>query len=882
MRIAHLLLVSSVSISAPLAAQVVTGSIEGMVLASSGGGVREAEVQATGPALPGMRTSRTDDAGRFLLPLLPAGTYRVTVRAIGFRPVTYEGVPVGLASTVRLPNTLMETTTLVLRAIVIQASAVSLDVRSTAVRTTFTADVLDALPVSRDFSSVAGLGLGASDSYYGDGVNFLGATGMENTWYVDGINVTSTITGGPGMRLPSHLLQQVEIRTGVYEASLGQGLGAAVNTVTPSGGNTLRFSAFGFVAGDALAAEPREGSGTVTGFSDVDISVSVGGPVRRDRAWFYLAYNPALTSQTVAIPGVPPQHARGIVHSFAGKLTWRPTGALDLDLTVLGDPGRLDAVEPVTGLFGYPDSLAAPDPVLTAVTSGGVNIALRGAYRVSPRVLVEAYGQRYANLDERGARTTLGQSAPTYQDLTSGISVWSGGTGMTQRLNGTRWSLGIQAQLALPRHLVRTGMEFEETTGEVSFEGADSQSGGFIFASSPVDYYWFDFLQAGKLRNRAPSLILQDAWQLHPRLLLNAGLRWEQQRIATGDTTRVQIGNGLQPRLGLIWQSGGANLYRAYASYGRFVERTVLWMATLFEPGYIRGRAYDHDPRSDALVPAPTSVIVPNADVHAQAVREVSIGLERTVGSGMAIGARVVGRDLENAIEDSYPPNAAATLGNPGRGTLTAFPRARRQYRALELSLRSSERSSMPALVSYTYARVRGNYTGLYATDADLPGAHTGPQFDYVEELVNGDGPLPNDRPHQLRALAARRLGQRVSLGATLVWASGTPLSELGVLPVDPSYHAFLSLRGAAGRTPAIWDLNLRLVCDLVNRGAMRTSLVVDARHVGNPRRPVEMDQVRYLAVDSLGTPVNPNTNYGKPVAWQPPQSLRVGIRANF
>ncbi len=848
--------------AAPAAAQVVTGSIEGHVTAPDSTPLSDAEVTVTGPSMPGPRTTRPDALGRFLVPLLPAGEYQVLVRRVGSRPVAYEAVPVRLATTVRLPPTRLETSPVVLEPLIVEASSLTLDFQSTAVQTSFGPEALDALPVDREFTAVAGLAPGANTSYYGDGVNFAGGTGTENTWFVDGINVTNPITGAPGMRLPVHLLQQVEIRSGVFDASLGQGLGTVINAVTPSGGNSFRMAGYGFFSGDALAAEAAAGQGQVTGFRDFEAGVSIGGPVSRDRLWFFAAYNPLLSHEDIRVRGVPDQTARNTLHAFAGKLTWRVGGATNVELTVLGDPATSE------GVAGA-DSALSVDPLLTTTQTGGYNLSLRASHRVSPAVLLEATAQRYESKEETEGTTATGRSEPNFVDYTTGVGVTSGGVGMRSRLSGTRWLAGIQALVLVPRHTIRVGADLERTTGEVLFEGLNNSSGGFVSATGASEWSWFTFYAASKLANTAPSVFVQDAWQVHPRLLANVGVRWEQQRMEARNGSTMTLAGNLQPRLGLIYQPGQLGTTKVYASYGRFVERTALWLAGNLGPIHTSFETFDHDPRQDQL---PTPVIEPPTPVHyearAQAVHEISAGIEHPVSATMIAGIRGVVRDIEEVIEDGQGQTTWA-IGNPGRGELVAFPRATRRYQALELTLRTDERSQVPLLVSYILSSTRGNYTGLYATDYDLPAAHGGPQFDFPEQLVNGTGLLPNDRTHMVRAVASRRFGSRFGVGTVLWWASGTPTSALAPIP-GLGYIGFVTPRGSAGRTPAIWDLDIRLTWDLVNRGRTRGTLVVDIQHLPNTLTAVELEQQVEL------------TTYGNPISYQPPRRVRAGLRVDF
>ena len=184
----------------------------------------------------------------------------------------------------------------------------------------------------------------------------------------------------------------------------------------------------------------------------------------------------------------------------------------------------------------------------------------------------------------------------------------------------------------------------------------------------------------------------------------------------------------------------------------------------------------------------------------------------------------------------------------------------------------------------YVLARNHGNYEGYWdqtaAQNDPLGGAAFAPS---VSAAALAEGPLPNDRTHVLKVQISQRAGQAFEAGATLLWASGTPLGELGATPFGAPYYQFLSPRGSLGRSPAIYDLDLRLAHDVrwskVWGGTPR--LLLDVYHVGNPRRPLVVDQVHYRGVEG-GQQIAPNPNYGKPLLSQSGVAYRFGCEVRW
>ena len=146
------------------------------------------------------------------------------------------------------------------------------------------------------------------------------------------------------------------------------------------------------------------------------------------------------------------------------------------------------------------------------------------------------------------------------------------------------------------------------------------------------------------------------------------------------------------------------------------------------------------------------------------------------------------------------------------------------------------------------------------------------------------DGLLPNDRTHVAKLQVSRRLPQGLEAGATFLWASGTPLSELGSTAFGAPYYLFLKPRGSLGRTPAIYDVGVRLTYQppRPRSAAGMPRLLLDAYHLGNPRRAVVVDQVRFRGVGPGGQQVGPNPNYGRPLLLQPRVAYRFGIELGW
>jgi hypothetical protein len=874
-------------IAAPtmLRAQAVTGSLEGRILSPQREPLENAVVTVGGPFLQGTRSATTDARGHFLLPWLPAGTYRVQLRALGFGPVALRDVRIGLGATASLGDVTLAPQAVQLPEVVVSGARPLIDPTTAAAATVLDSALFLALPTERNFRSLVPLVPEANSSPYGDGVNVAGATGLENGYFVDGIHVTDPMNGDGSVNLPYNFIREVQVTTGGYEAEYGRTQGGVVNVVTNSGGNELHGQVLGFFTGNQLRAAPRWGVGQIRidKFSQYDVGASLGGPIRRDRLWYYVAYNPTFEGRDVSFPGIGSQRDARTSHLFAAKLTGRLAAATDVTLTVLGDPSRRDFVGTPSTIFPLSASVTESRAVLGSISEGGTAVALQVRHRLGARVFLawslSRLDRRADNIPQTGWPADLAALA-RFDDHAADTT--SGNYGNATRNRTARTAGQASITVLAGEHLVKLGVEYEANT--VVFDQLWSFVSKDVDSAGVPTYGWFQGVQHSRAHNAIPTVYAQDAWALSPRLLLKLGLRWEGQFISGDTGVAFWIAPELAPRLGVVFQPGELGAQKVYASVGRFYEEIPLQ-----GPEFWVGLAsqlfgtYPQNPLVDTtggvVQGAAGAGAPPDRNLRGQYYDEVTAGYERRLGSAFRIGLRGTYRTLRWAVEDGAKDAASAfNMGNPGRGALGYLPRARRNYTALELTL---ERSGGPFtfLASYVLSRNWGNYTGLFATDLLAAGDNAGPQFDYPDQTVNATGLLPNDRTHVVKFVGSYRLPMGLTVGTSTLLASGAPLSEYGIGPYFP-YWTFIYPRGTAGRTPTTWNVDLRFAYDVpVSRGSqMRPRVVLDVFNVGNQRRPLTYDQRHYTTQDQSG--VNPN--YGEVTQYQAPLSARLGMVLNF
>ena len=876
-----------------LNAQEVTGRIEGRVVGPDSAALAEVQITASSPSLLGTRTAATDRTGRFQLQALPVGTYRVTARRIGYQAVVTEQVPVRLGETASLPRIALPGAVVDLTEITVTGEARGLDPASTASSTRLDARQLDQLPLTRNFRELALLAPAAIPSYLGrsggipEGINIGGATGLENSYFVDGINITDVIHGGTSLDLPYNFVQQIDIRTGGSTAEDAQALGGVINVVTPSGGEQLRGGLFGFYSGDALRTEPETVLGaTETGFRFYDVGAKVDGPVVPRRLWFFAAYNRTseIREHTLSFGRLSDVRRQNL---FAGKLTWQAGARTSAAFTILGDPSRTEPLSfPIFG-GGVPLN---QEVLQVKGRTGGVGLSLRGNHFIIPDLYLEGSLAQITRVQEDEPATPAGRTPVVIDQLNGSIS---GGVGGTGHIDSRRRSASLSATWRLGPHALRAGVLYERLYMDQFLEGARDGTGGTITRQSATSWSWHSAAGTGRAENRMPSLFIQDAWQVDPRLLLSVGLRWSRQDVHNLSTGAInfRVRDGLQPRLGVVYQPGRIGTQRVYASYGRVANQIVLWGALVNGFGAETLFVFPQDPQVDTTGGSiayanPTRGGFPaDGTLRGETADEWAIGYDRQLGKSFELSLRAVRRAHHDAVQVGGDTLGAQVWGNLGRGALAHFPRPKRNYHALEMTLERTAGPRSPWLrLSYVLSRTHGNYPGLYGSDWRLDFAHFGPMYSVADQQRNGTGLLPNDRTHILKLFGSQQIGSRLALGASFFFASGTPLSEYGAVPgLPPPFRGLARPRGTSGRTPAIWDLGMRAAYSLPSpwRSGARTRLLLDLEHIASPRDPVDYDQIRFTCIDA-GNQSCPNAGYGRVIQYQPPMTARVGVEVGF
>jgi hypothetical protein len=297
-------------------------------------------------------------------------------------------------------------------------------------------------------------------------------------------------------------------------------------------------------------------------------------------------------------------------------------------------------------------------------------------------------------------------------------------------------------------------------------------------------------------------------------------------------------------------------------------------------------------------------------------MQELTLGLEHQLTPHLAVSARFVHKQLDKAVEDlgSVDTDGAATyvIGNPGYHRAieatpgVPYPKAVRDYDALELVGRKLLDRNWALTTSYVWSRLYGNYSGLSQSDENgRTDPNIGVTFDTPLALFAGDGRplygrLATDRPHQAKAQLVYTAPFGVNIGLFQSVASGLPVTRWTVLSpgIGPVMYAG---RGSDGRTPVLsqTDLSVQHVAALGGRRRLILGLNVlnlfnQARGVGrfssetDQGALVTVDESDYYAgradvgaaIDEQDVPRDPR--FLKYMSFQEPIKARVMVRFSF
>lgn len=594
-------------IVASLAAAATTSRLTGTVVDQDGAPLPGVTVTLSSEVLiGGPQVQVTDAAGAFQFVLLPPGSYLVRSFLPGFVATEVEArVGLDRDTEVRVQTAPAEFA----GSVEVTAEVPVVDTTQVSSGASFDEEFLRGASVGlegRSFLSVVGNVAGvvsdkrtdpAVEPKFAGGPRVMGGRPADNVYLIDGLNNTDAYYGNFTASVNFDAIREVSVRTAGYEAEYGQALGAVINVVTKSGGNSFSGSLDLRYRDERLAEsgdhfDPEEMANSLS-----HLTATLGGPIVRDRLWFFAAAEAVESRET---PSGSPLTRERTGYPWTAKLTWQVSDGVRATFKAVNDEAEFDnynagpfvAAEAGVGyveggnLFqAEVDAVASEDWLLSVQV--GVNRPVEDGYPMSgdlenpARVNLDADDLLFSNFPyffENDVATDQARASVTrfVDDLAGAHQLKAG---VEYRRLDTSYVQGYAGGGYHNVYELYDPVTSPDAQGRFDLDGdgyTDYQmvrwSTAWDTLSSDVGDQW--------------SAYLQDGWQVLPSLTVKPGVRLDRAAYTNTEGVEVADFEVWQPRLGVAWDLSGSGRSVARASWGRFMHPTTNNL-----PSYVNSRS---------------------------------------------------------------------------------------------------------------------------------------------------------------------------------------------------------------------------------------------------------------------------------------------------
>lgn len=872
---------------APVLAQGTTGRLIGTVRDAEGSALSGVAVAIASPALiGGPQTTRTRPDGTFSFPHLPPGAYDVRFELAGFETKDFTAVAVALdRATEVLPTLALGR---LAESITVTTGPPVVDVTRAGMSSVYSGEYLDRTSVgtqSRNYLSVVGRAAGA-DNGTGD-PRIFGSTAGENAYYIDGMETTDPVTATFSATVNFDAIAEISFETAGFAAEFGHASGGVINIVTKSGGNEFsgtldtRYNASQF--NENGAHFNRDANETAF----LKPTATLGGPILRDRLWFFGALDLA-SSKSTPTGSVITKTTRG--RNELAKLNWQIDPRWHAVMKYAADPAEVRNYN--ANRFVEPAAAAIQEqggPIRQAEVSGLLGPGLLA------ELLAGAKRDPINRFPQSGDLAT-----PGIADQATGVtSVNYANVQFSQRdRDEVHASLsGFVAELA-GSHEWKLGAG----RSNLRFRVENDLAGGTTYQdfNGPIDKRAFLMLQEPRgfasFAGTLDSAYVQDAWRPLAPLTLQLGMRYDE--VSFRNDARVQIARQhvLAPRLGFALDLTGDAKTALRGSYGIFMSPNGLSLpfytrtnsapvftylpCSAFFPnaaacraggpfgaaGYLASDPLHRDPLGyfeyNEMGSSP-EIIQPG--LKPTTTTEYTVGIERELGNRTSVEVSYIHKKTNNIFEDTCAENVPSPTPDPNGTNCPIFevanlPAAKRDYEGVLLTLVSHPADWLDLRASYVYSTSRGSIE--YTQNA-------GPDFDvYPTLFVNRYGYLSDDRRHRVRLDGYVRLPHDWSLGIQSTYSSPFPYSKVTPALGDLKYLAPRGSFHGSGTYSA--NIEIRKGFAL---GTVKSSLIATVLNL------LGTEQVTSVCENVSGCGEIP---WGGAIGFTQPRSYEVGVRLSF
>lgn len=579
---------------------VTTGAVNGRVTDTSDAVLPGVSVSVSGSAEMGTRSAVTDESGTFRIPGLAPGAYRVVYELAGFSTLVREPVEVQVGFTATVNAKLGVAT--VEEAITVQGGSPVVDASATRIQTNYTAERLASLPNSRDIWAIMAASPGVRQAVVDVGGASAGSqsqfvtygTRAQNQPMIEGMLMSQIGSAGGSVTFYYDYgsFQEVSVNAAGNSADMAMP-GVQFQFISKSGGNDLHGSGLVNYENEKLQSTNIDAAQLASGIESTadnrlyrfyDRNADIGGPLKKDRLWWYSSFRDEKSQARYANFTVRPFETR--LTNYTGKLTYQLSSKEKLiaygqagkklqpyrqDTATIGGPGGSRTF----AIFDSEEATANQD-YIGWVWKTEYNRAISNAAYAEIRAGRVGYTWKTGNYSDETRREDLGNLR-----VTGGNEEWRSDVARNQLLG----SLSVFKNGWGGSHSLKAGFELYRDTQErnqVGFPGNVLQA---FNNSAPIEVRLY---QPSFSINRllAAGIYVTDGWNLGDRLNLNLGIRMDryrsylpaQQRPASlfapaatfAAIDNVKTWNLPAPRFGLTYKLDGEGKTVLKANVGRY------------------------------------------------------------------------------------------------------------------------------------------------------------------------------------------------------------------------------------------------------------------------------------------------------------------------
>lgn len=684
-----------------------------------------AQVTITSPDTGFTRTVTADAEGGYRFPYLPTGAYTVQSSRDG----TPSGAPVdvrvglGNASTVNLGA---GATNMAAIEVIGARGVQAVDVSSTESATNVTAEEIARLPVDRDVASVALLAPGVSQGGAGfGGLSFGGSSVAENSFYVNGLNVSDFYNRIGFSEAPFSFYKEFQIKTGGYSVEFGRTTGGVVNAVAKTGTNEFHYGTEFVWEPDSWQASRRDsyldGERYISRSQDFDdamrLNLWASGPIIRDRLFFFAMYEGRrLRPEATGDDGESLTRSEADDGFWGTTLDWQVSDNNLLSLVAFSNRnrtlGNVYAYDYDGGEAGEQENTLFDD-------TGGRNWALTWSSYLTDSLSMklmhgrnERDSKNSSPMDDLCNYVTAAAGVVNpgiRRGCTTNASVYDREDQRKQTRADFEWSLGD--------HLLRFGADREANVsdlaqvypgpGGVQYNVYTTTPGASIPSSGggivPPGYFAYvrarQYSVSGNFETTNSAYYLEDNWSVTDDLVLSLGVRQEgfDNKDAEG-RSYIRMDDMWAPRLGFSWDMRGDGTTKLFGNAGRYYLPVANVINIKQAGALLDARTYYGFDGWETLVadgmPYASPILGPQfgffdgqgngtvGDLRAEVDRDMDpvyqdefiLGFQQQLGASWSWGARGIYRELKNAIDDIEITATAACGPDGAMGYVMANP----------------------------------------------------------------------------------------------------------------------------------------------------------------------------------------------------------------